>query len=105
MSSVISQATEQTLSVFDIHLPTDLHPDLALLVRNIAGELGQKLRKAELKYGYSNGWADPMWMEECRQKLRGLLEKGDPIDIVAYCAFLWYYGEPITKKEENENKN
>jgi DNA repair exonuclease SbcCD ATPase subunit len=33
-------------------------------------------------------------MDECRVKLREHVEKGDPLDVAAYCAFLWYHGQP-----------
>src|SRR5690606_15339082 len=48
---------------------------------------------AEKKYGYSDGWASPDWMDECRAKLIEHLGKGDPRDVAAYCAFLWHHGE------------
>lgn len=69
-----------------------LHYKTADLVYRFALALVQKLHAAEEKYGYSDGWASPDWMDECRQHLREHIEKGDPRDVAAYCAFLWHHG-------------
>lgn len=73
--------------------PPDLHPRTADLVRRFAVALAEKLAAAEKKYGYSDGWADAGWMDECRQKLVEHIAKGDPRDVAAYCAFLWHHNE------------
>jgi hypothetical protein len=73
--------------------PGDLHPDSVELIAAFATAMAAKLRKAQIKYGYSNGWKDPNWMDECRQKLVEHLAKGDPRDVANYCAFLWHHGE------------
>lgn len=78
---------------FEIDLPDDLNPDTKLLIASFAEALGEKLHAAEKKYGYSNGWKQDDWMRECRAKLREHMEKGDPRDVAAYCAFLWHHGE------------
>ena len=70
-----------------------LHPATACLVWNFALALANKLHDAEQKYGYSDGWRSKDWMDECRAKLRGHIDKGDPRDVAAYCAFLWHHGE------------
>jgi len=72
--------------------PSKLHPDTRELVLRFAFRLAIKLRKAEQKYGYSNGWKESGWMDECRAKLREHVEKGDPLDVAAYCAFLHWHG-------------
>lgn len=77
----------------------DLHPDTMLLVRQFAYAMADKLHRAEQKYGYSDGWKSPDWMDECREKLRAHLAKGDPLDVANYCAFLWYHGEATTDTE------
>ncbi len=76
-----------------LELPPELHPSTQRLVVNFASALAAKLRAAEEKYGYADFWSAPGWVEECRTKLREHLEKGDPRDVAAYCAFLWYHGE------------
>src|ERR1039458_9293609 len=75
-----------------VPLPHGLHPDTVELVLTFAFRLASKLRKAELKYGYDNGWKNEDWMDECRAKLREHMVKGDPIDVAAYCAFLMWHG-------------
>lgn len=82
----------------------DLHPDTARLVTDFAQALADKLLAAEMKYGYSNGWMNWDWMDECRDKLREHLAKGDPRDVAAYCAFLWFHGEPTAKKTEQAER-
>lgn len=68
-----------------------LHPSTADLVKRFAQALAEKLAAAELKYGYSDGWLSPDWMDECRSKLLEHVAKGDPRDVAAYCAFLWHH--------------
>lgn len=74
-----------------------LHPRTNDLVDRFAAALKDKLAQAEQKYGYSDGWADPGWMDECRGQLLSHIEKGDPRDVAAYCAFLWHHGERTSK--------
>jgi len=74
-------------------VPEGLHPNTVNLVARFATALAEKLAAAERKYGYSDGWADAGWMDECRQKLVEHIAKGDPRDVAAYCAFLWHHGE------------
>lgn len=70
-----------------------LHPATVNLVVRFARALSKKLSAAEVKYGYSDGWMSPDWMDECRAKLMEHISKGDPRDVAAYCAFLWHHGE------------
>lgn len=70
----------------------DLHPKTADLVSRFARALAEKLSAAEKKYGYSDGWSSPDWMDECRSNLIAHVYKGDPRDVAAYCAFLWHHG-------------
>lgn len=71
-----------------------LNPATAKLVADFAYALALKLRKAQDKYGYSDGWAEPDWMHECREALVNHVAKGDPLDVAAYCAFLHFHGQP-----------
>jgi hypothetical protein len=77
---------------FEIGLPARLNASSKMLVIEFAEALAAKLRKAEEKYGYSDGWLTEDWEAECRAHLREHLEKGDPLDIAAYCAFMWKRG-------------
>jgi hypothetical protein len=74
-------------------IPAGLHPHTVNLVARFAAALADKLAKAERKYGYSDGWSSPDWMDECRAKLMEHVAKGDPRDVAAYCAFLWHHDE------------
>lgn len=74
-------------------VPDGLHPETEALVGRFAYALAEKLRSAEEKYGYSDGWKQGDWLDECRAHLRQHVEKGDPRDVAAYCAFLWHHGE------------
>ena len=76
-----------------------LHPATADLVRRFSQALAEKLAAAEAKYGYSDGWASPDWMDECRAKLMEHIAKGDPRDVAAYCAFLWHHGASTAQPE------
>ena len=72
-----------------------LHPATSKLVLDFAKSLAEKLCAAEKKHGYSDGWAIPDaedWPTPlCCEKLAEHLRKGDPLDVAAYCAFLWYH--------------
>ena len=76
--------------------PEVLHPRTRELVDRFAAAVAEKLSQAERKYGYSDGWADPAWQEECRRQLHHHAAKGDPRDVAAYCAFCWHHGWPTT---------
>lgn len=76
--------------------PRALHPETISLVVRFAVALSQKLLSAQEKYGYTDGWKRDDWMDECRAKLVEHLHKGDPRDVAAYCAFLWYHDESTT---------
>jgi len=86
-----------------IKIPITLHPDTAKLVIRFASALAAKLRKAEIKYGFENHWQEVDWMDECRAKLREHLEKGDPLDVANFCAFLWHHNESTTSSQPDQN--
>ncbi|HEY1999720.1 hypothetical protein [Paraburkholderia sp.] len=68
-----------------------LHPDTAKLVRRFARVLANKLLAAQRKCGYSDNWKRDDWADECRAELMRHVQKGDPRDVAAYCAFLWHH--------------
>lgn len=74
----------------------ELHPKTRDLVTRFSAAMAEKLLKAQRKYGYSDGWADAGWLDECRQHLRQHVAKGDPLDVANYCAFLWHHGASTT---------
>lgn len=66
------------------------------LVDRFAVALKEKLRAAEKKYGYSDEWKHDDWRADLIACLQGHVEKGDPRDVAAYCAFAWHHGWSIT---------
>ncbi len=73
-------------------VPFSLHPRTRDLVARFSDALALKLARAERKYGYSDGWASDDWLDACRADLARHVAKGDPLDVAAYCAFLWHHG-------------
>lgn len=69
-----------------------LHPDTEELVKSVMLALAMKLLKAQEKYGYDNDWLTADWETECRGQLLKHIEKGDPLDVIAYAAFMWKRG-------------
>lgn len=95
-------AYDQRPGVGTFALPAALHPETAKLVAGFASALAQKLRAAERKYGYSDGWTSPDWVDECREHLLEHVAKGDPRDVAAYCAFLWHHGASTASKRPKQ---
>lgn len=73
-----------------------LHPATADLVDRFAAALKEKLAKAQAKYGYSDGWLSEDWRDDLARKLTEHVQKGDPRDVAAYCAFAWHHGWSTT---------
>jgi hypothetical protein len=71
---------------------SELNPATADLVDRFAAELKLKLAKAEAKYGYAADWLKTDWQDELNESLAEHLQKGDPRDVAAYCAFAWHHG-------------
>lgn len=69
-----------------------LHPETRKLVYAFSDALVEKLIKAQQKYGRKDDWRTNDWEAECRQELIRHVEKGDPLDVAAYCAFMWGRG-------------
>lgn len=61
----------------------------ATYVGRFARALGMKLLGAKEKYGYTDGWASPHWEDECQAKFMEHIAKGDPLDVAAFCMFMW----------------
>ena len=85
----------RTISVV---VPSELHRDTVNLVWQFSSAMAEKLRKAEIKYGYNDKWKNSNWADECRNQLQRHIDKGDPLDVANYCAFLWYIKEPTSKE-------
>lgn len=75
------------------------------LIDGFAAALKSKLNKAAEKYGYNDDWMRPEWREDLVRHLIAHVEKGDPRDVAAYCAFAWHHGwsvKPEAPKVEQE---
>lgn len=73
-------------------IPSELHPDTQKLVTDFCTALAEKLYKAQLKYGYDADWKQDGWPSQCQAHFHQHIAKGDPRDVAAYCAFMWYHG-------------
>ncbi len=73
-------------------IPSELHPDTQKLVTDFCTALAEKLYKAQLKYGYDADWKRDGWPTQCQAHFHQHIAKGDPRDVAAYCAFMWYHG-------------
>ncbi|HHZ8310772.1 MAG: hypothetical protein KHZ25_27215 [Klebsiella oxytoca] len=82
-------------------VPEGLNPETTDLVLRFASALADKLYKAEQKYGRSTDWMKDDWYDDCLQSLWDHIEKGDPRDVAAYCAFMWYHGWVTTDYDRN----
>lgn len=76
----------------EIEVPDKLNKSTIDLVKRFAEELAIKLRKAEVKYGYTNKWKNDDWRYQCANDLIDHIVKGDPLDVAIYCAFMWHHG-------------
>lgn len=65
---------------------------IGFLVERFAEALSSKLRKAEGKYQYQGAWRRDNWHDALVQQIRRHMDKGDPLDVAAYCAFAWHHG-------------
>lgn len=77
-----------------INLPAQLHPSTRELLKDFIEALGEKLREAEKHYKYTNEWENSLWKVECQKAIKEHMEKGDPLDVAAYCAFMWHHDWP-----------
>lgn len=72
-------------------MPFGLHPDTQKLVTDFCAALAEKLYKAQLKYGYDADWKQDGWQSQCQAHFHQHIAKGDPRDVAAYCAFMWWH--------------
>ena len=73
-------------------VPVGLDPNTKKLVVDFCSALAEKLYNAEVKYGRKTDWMKDDWHATCLQSLWEHITKGDPRDVAAYCAFIWYHG-------------
>ncbi|WP_375274447.1 DUF3850 domain-containing protein [Methylorubrum thiocyanatum] len=72
------------------------------LVDRFSAALKVKLRAAEAKYGWKNGWLKSDWQVECQNGLLRHVGKGDPLDVAAYAAFCWHHGWPSASRRSTD---
>jgi hypothetical protein len=83
-----------------LDVPTDLNLNTVKLVKSFAEALMLKLLAAQEKYGYTDQWMNPCIIPDLQQDLVEHMQKGDPRDVAAYCAFLWHHNEPTMKEDD-----
>lgn len=102
---------DDTLTLLDVidstsrvpSVPIGLDPNTKKLVVDFCAALAEKLYNAEVKYGRKTDWMKDDWHATCLQSLWEHIAKGDPRDVAAYCAFMWWHGWR-TKPAEQESK-
>lgn len=97
VTTVLNRLVEGGISKFPIKpdvvlLPVDLDQNTRELVVTFTLALSAKLLAARQKYGYTDGWRHSDWYNDCLHELKEHIEKGDPRDVAAFCAFMWYHG-------------
>ncbi|MFT0768149.1 hypothetical protein R2465_04505 [Proteus mirabilis] len=75
-----------------INIPAELSENTANLVVKFAEAMAEKLHKSEKKYGYSDEWMANSWGLDCKNQFMRHIQKGDPVDVANYCAFMFYHG-------------
>ncbi len=85
-------------------MPFGLHPDTQKLVTDFCTALAEKLYKAQLKYGYDADWKQDGWPSQCQAHFHQHIAKGDPRDVAAYCAFMWWHGWSTKPAEGLESR-
>ncbi|HHE5410485.1 TPA: hypothetical protein ACPEZA_005099 [Klebsiella michiganensis] len=85
-------------------MPFGLHPDTQNLVTDFCTALAEKLYKAQLKYGYDTDWKQDGWPSQCQAHFHQHIAKGDPRDVAAYCAFMWWHGWSTKPAEGLESR-
>jgi hypothetical protein len=98
--SIVAAAYDVGLKDGRNSLASERDPQTADLVDRFSAALKEKLLRSQRKYGYTDGWKHSDWVlaGECNDALIAHVEKGDPLDVAAYCAFLWHHGAS-TRKE------
>lgn len=92
VTMALIQAGFRTAPPAPVAVPGELHPDTQKLVADFCAALAEKLYKAQLKYGYDADWKQDGWPTQCQAHFHQHIAKGDPRDVAAYCAFMWYHG-------------
>lgn len=92
-----------------------LHPETNTVVDNAVVALKDKLLKAQIKHGLTNGWRNPpegveggggrffVTKEQCLEAFHSHLAKGDALDCIAYLIYLRELGYEGSLSPVKEN--
>jgi len=78
-----------------------LKVDTAFLVSDFADALAAKLLKVQEEKKRVDDWKYAL-PERLRAALYEHIEKGDPVDVAAFAAFLWWHGESTKEWEASD---
>ena len=81
------QQTQYKLGIGDLTVQQELRN----LIDGFSKALYEKLLKAEQKYHHGHAWKKDDWRDDLIDNLNTHIEKGDPLDVAAYCAFAWHH--------------
>ena len=103
---------DDTLTLLDVidstsrvpSVPVGLDPNTKKLIVDFCAALAEKLYNAEVKYGRKTDWMKDDWHATCLQSLWEHIAKGDPRDVAAYCAFMWWHGWSTKPPEGLESR-
>ncbi|MEK6487299.1 hypothetical protein WNJ68_06490 [Klebsiella grimontii] len=74
------------------------------LVLIFSHALADKLYAAQEKYNHGTSWRNNDWQEACQRDFQKHIAKGDPRDVAAYCAFMWWHGWSTKPAEGLESR-
>uniref|UniRef100_A0AAU6W3G5 Uncharacterized protein n=1 Tax=Pseudomonas phage Cygsa01 TaxID=3138529 RepID=A0AAU6W3G5_9VIRU len=89
----------EALRVLVTHQSRYVAQDITHLVLKTVKDMEHKLLKSELKRNTGGVWRNTMWYDELKEELLKHVHKGDPIDVLIYCAFANWHGWDITPAE------
>lgn len=69
-----------------------LEAELRQLCNKFADKMYAKMIKSEEKYNFNGRWKWDYQIPKMQQALAEHVNKGDPIDVANFCAFLDYHG-------------
>ncbi len=82
----MSQYNDHTLK-----FPVELGEESTALLLRYAEAMAIKMVVAEKKHNHGESWLNPNWESDCRDAFMAHIEKGDPLDVGIYTAFMWHH--------------
>ena len=103
-AQVASLTGEFLPKIDDLNLPA--REEIAVVVEAFADALKNKLWRAEEKYNWNGHWKREAWQNELNACLAEHINKGDPLDVAAYCLFAhmhkWSVGPVLQNEMDDE---